>query len=120
MPGEVIAVAGKRKRIKRGFVALLFVLFLGRAAASQTAAAGEWFLMSKPGECIEINSLRSMIPDLGESTGPQSFIELMKQRGHKVSAEEVPGFDGNEITVRVPEKGLALTFAKGKVCSNIQ
>ena len=113
-------MAGKREKIKREVLALLFVLFLGCAAASQATAAGEWFLMSSPGECIDINSLRSMIPDLGESKDPQSFIELMKKRGHKVSAEEVPGFHGNKITVRVPEKGLALTFATGKVCSDIR
>jgi hypothetical protein len=121
MPGEVIAVTEKRKRIKREFLALLFVLLLfGCTAVSHAAAVGEWFLMSRPGECVNINSLKSMIPDLGESTGPQSFIEMMKKRGHKVSAEEVTGFHGEEITVRVPEKGLALTFATGKVCSNIR
>ena len=113
-------MAEKRESRKRELSVLLFVLFLGCVAASQTAAAGEWFLMSRPGECVDINSLRSMIPDLGQSTGPQSFVEMMKQRGHKVSAEEVSGFHGEEITVRVPEKGLALTFATGKVCSNIR
>jgi len=113
-------LAEKRKSIKREFVALLVVLFFVCAASAQAAASGEWFLMSRPGECVNINSLKSMIPDLGESNDPQSFIELMKQRGHKVSSEEVSGLGGKAITVRVPEKGLALTFAMREACSNIR
>jgi len=83
----------KNKKQKKRVAALLVVLFLGFATASQAAPSEEWFLMSSPGECVNINSLRSMVPT-SERAPVRSHSLTDEKKGHKVSAEEVSGLNG--------------------------
>jgi hypothetical protein len=61
-------------------VALL--LFVER---SFVPAASEWFLMSRHGECVEVQSLKRKVPDLDEIRDPSTFAKLMRDKGYPVT-----------------------------------
>ena len=44
-----------------------FLLFIGQ---SDSFAAAEWFLLSRHGECVEIQSLKRKVPEPGEVRDP--------------------------------------------------
>ena len=81
------------------------------------AAAAQWQLMTRHGECDGLDVLRSEIPDLGEISDPDAFIRQMRDRGHDTSAEVVPGTDGQTVVVKVPALKLDLVFATRTVCA---
>ena len=66
----------------------------------------------------EIASLKRRIPDLGDVSDPDSFIKLMRQRGHQVSSNEISVARGKAVEVKVPEKELFLIFVAPEVCEN--
>ena len=92
-------------------VALL--LFVERSFA---LAASEWFLMSRHGECVEVQSLKRKVPDLGEIRDPSTFAKLMRDKGYPVTVNEVSTPDGKAVEVKVPERELSLMFVTPEVC----
>jgi len=54
-------------------------LFVERSFA---LAASEWLLMSRHGECVEVQSLKRKAPDLGEIRDPSTFAKLMRDKGY--------------------------------------
>jgi hypothetical protein len=95
---------------------LLSATVVGLVAPPVAVAASQWMLMSRHGECVEIETLRRRIPDLGAVGDPYSFIKLMRQRGHQVSSNEVPQGRGKAVEVKVPEKELSLIFVAPELC----
>ena len=70
--------------------------------------------MARHGECMELNALERKIDNMNTVTGPDSFIELMQQRGHEVSAKELNEY---AVQISVPAKGLALVMVRREMCS---
>jgi hypothetical protein len=88
-------------------------LFWGRPIS---LAASEWFLMSHHGECVEVQSLKRKVPDLGEIRDPTAFAKLMLGKGYQVTVNEVSTRNGKAVEVKVPERDLALMFVTPEFC----
>ena len=89
------------------------LLFGGR---SISLAASEWFLMSRHGECAEIQSLKCKVSDLGDVRDPTVFVKLMRDKGYQVTVNEVSGPNGRAVEVKVPEREMFLMFVTPDVC----
>ena len=94
------------------------ILAVTLLAGASTAAwsAEPWFLMARHGECVEVQSLKRKVPELGSTGDPYSFVDRMRQAGHAAVATEMPGTAGKAVEVRVPERGLAMVFARRELC----
>jgi len=79
-------------------------------------AASEWFLMSRHGECVEVQSLKRKVPDLGENRDPTAFVKLMLGKGYQVTVNDVSTRNGKAFEVKVPERELSLWFVTLDVC----
>ena len=88
-------------------------LFMGQ---SDSLAASDWFLMSRHGECAEIQSLKRKVQDLGDVRDPSAFIKLMRDKGYQVTVSEITTPIGNVVEVKVPERELSLIFVTPEVC----
>jgi hypothetical protein len=86
---------------------------------SVALAAAQWMLMARHGECVEVESLKRVVPDLGDVRDPYSFVNLMRQRGHQVSSNEVAGSNGKAVEVKVAEKELSLVFVAPELCEKV-
>ena len=78
----------------------------------------KWFLMSRHGECTEIETLKRKISDFPEIEDPVSFSKLMSARGHTVNEQalEVPG--AKSIQIDITELSLNLTFVTAPLCKD--
>ncbi len=101
------------RNVRAGFVA---GLLLAAALPPATAAASQWMLMSRHGECAEIAALERKIPDLGEVRDPEAFVNLMRARGHTVFAKGQLGTAGRMVEVLVPDRQLSLIFVTEDAC----
>ena len=72
--------------------------------------------MSRHGECVELQSLKRKVPDLGEIRDPTAFVKLMREKGHQVIVNEVSISHGKVVEVKVPERELSLIFVTPEVC----
>ena len=95
---------------------LIVAVWIGFIASLIAEGEGQWLLMSRHGDCVEIGMLKRKIPDLGEINDPYSFIKLMRQKGYEVISNEVAGHTGKSLEVRVPEKGFLLMFVTSEMC----
>jgi len=94
-------------------LAALCVCFVERVAQADVL---QWFLMSRHGECAEIQSLKRKVPDLGDVRDPSAFIKLMRDKGYQVMPNEVSTPNGKVVEVKVPEQELSLMFVTSEVC----
>ena len=72
--------------------------------------------MSRHGQCAEIKVLERKVPDLGDVTSPDTFVNLIEDRGYDVAVNEIPELKGNAVQVNVPEKDLSVIFVKKLLC----
>ena len=91
------------------------VLLLAPWAA---VAQERWYLMARHGECFELADMQRRIPELAEAKDPHAFVERMKQKGHAASAKDM--VPGKAVEVRVPERELAMVFARRELCQSIE
>lgn len=102
----------------------LSIILIGEALflfirQSDSFAAAEWFLMSRHGECVEIQSLKRKVPDLGDVRDPSAFIKLMRDKGYQVTVSEISTPTGKAVEVKVPERELSLVFVPPEVCQQV-
>ena len=97
--------------MRRAFLAWLVV-------AAQADAQERWYLMARHGECFELADMQRRIPELAEARDPHAFVALMKQKGHAAAAKDV--VPGKAVEVRVPERELAMVFAKREMCQSVE
>jgi len=72
--------------------------------------------MARHGECVEVQSLKRKVPDLGEIRDPFTFTKLMRDKGYQVTVNEVSTPNGKTVEVKVPERELSLMFVMPEVC----
>ncbi|TNG00556.1 MAG: hypothetical protein EP297_03580 [Gammaproteobacteria bacterium] len=77
---------------------------------------GQWYLISRHGECADIKSLRRKIPDMPDIDDPYAFIALMKGRNYEVISNEMKELSGNAVSVSIAEKGLSVLFVRSIIC----
>lgn len=94
-------------------LAALCVCFVERAAQADVS---QWFLMSRHGKCVEIQSLKRKVPDLGDIRDPSAFIKLMRDKGYQVTVNEISTPTGKAVEVKVSERELSLWFVTLEVC----
>lgn len=75
-----------------------------------------WFLMSRHGECVEINTLQRKIPDIDNVKDPKAFSIFMESKGYKVITNQHKELKGKAILINVPDKELYLIFALESIC----
>ncbi len=98
-------------RLKAGVVAL------GLVTAVPVVQAGEdWFLMGRNGQCMEMGTLFAKMPDLAQVKTPQQYIAIMEAKGNQMESSVSSDAKGKTYRVRVPAKGLTLTFVEPGVC----
>ena len=97
-------------------VNFIFLFFLFVGFDTSAAESSEWYLMSRHGQCAGIKVLERKIPDLGDVTSPDTFVNLMEDREYDVAVTEMPKLNGNAVQVNVPEKGLSVIFVKTLLC----
>jgi hypothetical protein len=86
--------------------------------ALPAAAQERWYVMARHGECFELEVMQRRIPELAEAKDPYAFAERMKQKGHGASTKDV--VPGKAVEVRVPERDLAMVFAKRELCQSVE
>ncbi len=80
------------------FILLFFIFVVFGTAAAESS---EWYLMSRHGQCAEIKVLERKVPNLGDVTSPDTFVNLIEGRGYDVAVNEMPELDGNAVQVNV-------------------
>ena len=93
---------------------LLFFIFLDFDTSA--AESSDWYLISRQCQCTEIKVLERKVPDLGDVGSPETFVNIMKERGYDVAVNEMHELNGNAVQVNVPAKGLSVIFVKKLFC----
>ena len=100
--------------------AVAFVLLLGGMHTARAAAPNaSWQLMARHGECSDAGVLRRKVPELGDISDPQAVVKRLRELGHAVSSEALPGTVGQAVAVRAPSLGLDLVFATRELCARL-
>jgi len=63
-----------------------------------------------------VRVLRRKVPDLGEISDPDTFASFMRQKGYEVTSSRLSVPKGKAQEVKVPQKGLFLTFVTAELC----
>ncbi len=80
------------------------------------AAANDWLLMSREGECNEIAPvLRHRFGEFAPVRTPEAFVEALRARGIDARATPVNGAPG-VVMVEAPSENLTLIFAQRSHC----
>lgn len=83
------------------------------------AAANDWLLMSREGECNEIApALRHRFGEFAPVRTPEEFVEALRARGIAARATPVDGAVG-VVMVEAPRENLTLIFAQRSRCGAI-
>ncbi len=94
--------------------ALVSALCLLSAVA--LANGGEWFLMSRHGECAPLSVLGRKNPEWGQVRDPYQFIEKMRTAGHRPDVREYSMGKGTAVQVDVPAVELSVIFVERSAC----
>lgn len=97
---------------------IVTIVLLGILMVPISSHANEWFLMSRHGSCVNIDSLERKVGDMTGVETPDDFIELMREQGYDVEASEPPNLQGYAVNVQVPAKKLYIMFATKELCKD--
>ena len=89
---------------------LLFFVFVDFDTSA--AESSDWYLISRHGQCTEIKVLERKVPDLGDVSSPDNFVNLMEDRGYDVTVNEMSELNGNAVQVNVPKTRTVCYFWK--------
>ena len=77
-------------------------------------------LMSRHGECVEINSLKRKLPNLPNISEVSSLIEFAKAQGHFVNSKEMQGSAGRAYEIDISDLSLNLVVVRESLCAKPQ
>ena len=92
------------------------VLALGLVSGIALGETGEWYLMSRHGECAPLSVLGRKNPEWGQVKDPYQFIEKMRAAGHQTDVREFNTGEGTVVQVDVPAVELFVVFVEGRAC----
>ena len=98
----------------RGTGALVCALWLVSAVA--LGDSGEWFLLSRHGECAPLSVLSRKNPEWGQVRDPYQFIEKMRMADHRPDVREYSMGKGTAVQVDVPAVELFVIFVERSAC----
>lgn len=93
--------------------------FLAAAPTSSDEPADRWLLMSRHGDCAEIETLKRKIPQMPTVEDPSAFTTAMRNSGYSVSSVENPELNGQAVQIDVAELSLNLIFVKEALCNDV-
>ena len=91
-------------------VAAVATLLCGQAAAQ------EWSLFGRRGECAPISSLKRKLNDLPEIRTPEEFSVYLESKRLKFTRKEHHAGPGGAVEFQVPDAGLAVVFVPRQLC----
>jgi len=106
-------LSASRPRVRR---AGSFVFAFWLVSVIALADSGEWFLMSRHGECAPLSVLGRKNPEWGQVKDPYEFIEQMRGAGHQTDVQEHSTAEGTIVQVNVPAVELSVMFVERSVC----
>ena len=92
-------------------------LLIGVLLACRTAAAVDWFLAGREGECMPLSVLSKRGADLRDVKSPYELAEKMRAAGHKAEIKEYKAGSRPAVEVRVPSRDLDVMFVRAEQCS---
>ena len=92
-------------------------LVLGLLLACRTAAAVDWFLVGREGECVPLSVLAKRGADLRDVKSPYDLAEKMRAAGHPAEIIEHNAGSRPAVEIRVPSRDLYVMFLKADVCN---
>jgi hypothetical protein len=93
-----------------------FVALISLVAMTGTAAAADWFLMGRHGECAPLSSLARKGPEFRGLQTPHQLIDKMRAAGHQVDVKEHSMPSGPMFEVHVPAKEIAVMVVTANFC----
>lgn len=82
------------------------------------SAADSWQLMSRHGECAEVEILRRKFPDMGEIETPDEFIKYLQEQGFSVETQTLDP-QGAAIEIKVAARDLGVIFVRSSLCEGM-
>jgi len=92
------------------------VLALGLVSVVAWGDTGEWYLLSRHGECAPLSVLGRKNHEWGKITDPYQFIEIMRNAGHQTDVQEHNTAEGTIVQVDVPAVELSVMFVGRAAC----
>jgi hypothetical protein len=99
----------------RLFAALLFLFFVPLAYGQ----GGDWLLMGRHGECVEVSALERKLPEARGTSDPQVIAQRLRDKGVEVRSQPMALPAGNAVTMAVPSRGLDVVFVPAAVCQSV-
>lgn len=107
---------GPRLPLCGSVATLIASLYSGTPLAAQT----DWMLMSRHGECHEIDLvLRRKFDGLPPITSPDVFADAMRNLGVATRIAGEPVQPGGAVIVELPDKAMTLIFVRRTGCASI-
>jgi hypothetical protein len=107
----------KSRSVIRIIGCVLFGIANGWSFTIADDSQGRWMLISRHGECMEINSLKSKLPNLPNISKPSELIEFMNSQGHFVNSKKLSGSAGRAYEIRVVDLSLNLMVVREGLCA---
>ena len=92
------------------------LLILAVSVTGGPAVAGDWRIVGRGGDCIEIADMARRKPVLAGIRSPSDLIAHLQGSGKKVKARKVSAFHPAPVSVHAPEYGLSLMFVPKDLC----
>lgn len=86
------------------------------ALIGSQAAAQEWSLFGRHGECAPISSLQRKLQDMPEVRTPEEFAAYLDLKRLKFTREAHQASGGGAVEFQVPDAGLAVLFVPRQLC----
>ena len=81
------------------------------------AAAQDWMLMGRHGECAPLSSLRRKLPEMLDVRSPDALAAYLDGRRIAYRRRDQPLGATTVVEFQVPSAGLAIAVAPASVCA---
>lgn len=93
------------------------LLAASAALVCSQAAAQEWRLFGRHGECAPISALKRKLQDMPEVRTPEEFEAYLDLKRLKFTRQAHQAGGGGAVEFQVPDAGLAVLFVPRQLCS---
>jgi len=82
-------------------------------------ASEKWMLMSRHGECAELESLKRKLPNMPNISEMSSLIDFFKSEGYSVESKLFPNTKNGAYQIDVPDLSLNLMLVRESFCETM-
>jgi hypothetical protein len=94
----------------------LVLVAASAALLCSQAAAQDWSLFGRHGECAPISSLKRKLQDMPEVRTPEEFAAYLDLKRLKFTRQAHQAVGGGAVEFQVPDAGLAVLFVPRQLC----